>query len=527
MNQLALNKKTDNPPQVWAIETENSMWVNLSTGLSGDTAHLTFEVPGLENPMKAKDRTNLVSIAKIYNDMSVEKISGLAASIKEIKKIRKNDLIMRVADKALIDIGLVTKKSVEQSSRVDMDIEWKGEVFGPYVQLPLMPGQDVQQFHPSMLFGSEEPALVLLERKLREFGVEERREFVAERIAEYKSFVEPGEKIEVDENIVEVFFGTNRNRMEAKNMDDRFGKEQADGLTVGFCKVSIPKEHKQGRMERPLRIWKFEFPEWRTDHIALMNIEEVEEDQLFSRIDEKIEKSEKKDILIFVHGFNTTFVEAARRTAQIAFDIPFQGATGFFSWPSTGKGKSYMADEDKAEASAPDFSAFLKKILCGTKVKRLHIIAHSMGSRVLTFSLKDLSHDADFRKRSHIIQQIILGAPDIDQLTFKKTLLPAFKTIGAGRTLYSSEKDFPIGLSETARGGRPRLGDAGKSIFVEEGLDTIEASAVPTKDSHGYLFNTKEVLTDIFYLIAHGHGPLERRLVAVEKGALKYWHFPH
>jgi len=527
MNRLALQGKSQRRPRVWAIETENSSWINLSPSKTFDTSHLTFEVQGLEQPFKATETNNALSIAKIYNELSNEKISGLAASIKEVKKIKKNDFVIRVADNELMDIGLVTSKTTKLSSKVEIDIDWKEELFGPNVELPLKAHQDIQEFHPQMLFGIENPALVKLEQKLREFGVDERVNAVYDNLSEYKSIVDPSVQIQVNENVVEVFFGTNRNYVETKDINQKFGKEQSEDLTLGFCDVSIPKEHKQGAMERPLKFIKIELSEWLTDHIMMTKLEEFAEDRFLRMLDEKICLSEKKDALIFIHGFNTTFAEAARRTAQISFDLLFKGATGFFSWPSTGTKFSYLADADKAEASVPDFSTFLMKILNGTEIERLHIIAHSMGSRVLTFSLKDLDKDISFQQKAHIIQQIILGAPDIDQKTFKKTLLPAFKKMGKGRTLYSSERDFPISLSEGFRGGRPRLGDAGKSIFVEEGLDTVEASGLSTRDSHGYLFNTKEVLTDIFYLIVHGHGPLQRRLTAVDKGSLKYWHFPN
>jgi esterase/lipase superfamily enzyme len=528
MNQLALQNKTRIQPRVWAIETENSSWISLIPGKSAaDMSHLTFEVQGLEKPLRSTETNNALSIAKIYNKLSNETISGLAASIKEIKKIKKNDFVIRTADKELMDIGLVTNKVTKLSSKVELDIEWKEEVFGSNAELPLIAQQDIQEFHPRMLFGTEDPALVKLEQKLSELGLDGSTQVAYESISEYKSMVGQVEQMKVDDNIVEVFFGTNRNHIATEDINKQFGNKQSDALILGFCEVSIPKEHVQGVMERPFKFLKIEFPEWLTDHIVMTKVENVAEDHFLSRVNEKIVSSQKKDALIFIHGFNTSFAEAARRTAQISFDLLFKGSTGFFSWPSTGSRLSYLADGDKAEASAPDFSTFLMKILNGTEIERLHIIAHSMGSRVLTFSLKDLDKDISFQQKAHIMQQIILGAPDIDQTTFKNTLLPAFKKMGKARTLYSSDRDFPINISELVRGGRPRLGDAGESIFVEEGLDTIETSKLPTKDSHGYLFNTKEVLTDIFYMIVHGHGPLERRLTEVKKGPLKYWHFPH
>jgi esterase/lipase superfamily enzyme len=39
------------------------------------------------------------------------------------------------------------------------------------------------------------------------------------------------------------------------------------------------------------------------------------------------------DIVIFVHGYNVSFEEAALRAAQIGFDLAIKGAMTFFSRP--------------------------------------------------------------------------------------------------------------------------------------------------------------------------------------------------
>ncbi len=37
-----------------------------------------------------------------------------------------------------------------------------------------------------------------------------------------------------------------------------------------------------------------------------------------------------------MHGYNTSFDNALYRTAQIAYDLDFDGATFLYSWPSGG-----------------------------------------------------------------------------------------------------------------------------------------------------------------------------------------------
>lgn len=89
--------------------------------------------------------------------------------------------------------------------------------------------------------------------------------------------------------------------------------------------------------------------------------------------------------LVFIHGFNVTFEEAAIRAAQIGFDLKVPGITAFFSWPSKGRLSllDYAADEATIDASAGKMTDFLVKFAQQTDAERVHVIAHSMGNRGL------------------------------------------------------------------------------------------------------------------------------------------------
>lgn len=84
-------------------------------------------------------------------------------------------------------------------------------------------------------------------------------------------------------------------------------------------------------------------------------------------------QSEKKEALVFIHGYNVTFAEAARRTGQIAWDIPFEGIAGFFSWPSSGTVLSYMVDIEKADGSVNAFKRFLCYLFENCGIEKIHI----------------------------------------------------------------------------------------------------------------------------------------------------------
>lgn len=342
----------------------------------------------------------------------------------------------------------------------------------------------------------------------------------------YKNLiVSLGEKEERGGKII-LFYATDRNNNKTKNINKFYGSELST-LKYGFCEVNIPRGHVQGNIERPINFWAIEIPENESKHIVLKSINEIEKHDFFSTLSHNINQLSDKSAMIFIHGYNMTFAEAARRTAQIAWDIPFNGISCFFSWPSSGKKLSYFKDIEQADASIPYLEEFIENIVHQTKIENLHLIAHSMGNRLLTMSINQLSNKENFAEKLSIIKQIVLAAPDIDQNDFKNRILPQFRRIGSRRTLYSSDKDKALQISEEIRGGLSRLGDAGDSLFVDQAIDTIDASNIKSKgNNHSYIFDTKELLSDLYYLLNKGFDPISRRLQARIKNRLTYWLFP-
>lgn len=234
----------------------------------------------------------------------------------------------------------------------------------------------------------------------------------------------------------------------------------------------------------------------------------------------------KQHALLFIHGYNSSFEDAAHRTAQLAWDIPFEGYAGFFSWPSAANLMHYGADDAAARSCVPFLKTFIADILKHEGVEQLHIIAHSMGGLVLTLTLKEISDDAALEIHLNKLHQLILGAPDIDQKEFRNTILPAFKSLGRRRTIYASDHDLALFGSSLLRNSRDRLGRIGEDIFVAVGLDTIEASNLKSPNNHSYLFESKIMLSDLYYLITKNIPPNERRLREISNHPVSHWLFP-
>jgi esterase/lipase superfamily enzyme len=131
------------------------------------------------------------------------------------------------------------------------------------------------------------------------------------------------------------------------------------------------------------------------------------------------------DALLFVHGFNVNFVSAVLRTAQIAADLYFPGASLLFSWPSKASLSplAYTHDEAQARWTLRDLGEFIELVAEESGATTIHLVAHSMGNRALTEALHRIGAAT---RRGTIFNEIVLTAPDIDTDTFVQS---------SGRTL--------------------------------------------------------------------------------------------
>jgi esterase/lipase superfamily enzyme len=293
-------------------------------------------------------------------------------------------------------------------------------------------------------------------------------------------------------------------------------------LEMGVCEVSIPPEHKVGELEST-SIWRLEFRKDESKHVVLRNATQMEPDTYFSELKQRVSGSPRRDAFVFVHGFNVSFENAARRTAQIAYDLNFEGAPIFFSWPSQAGPLQYTVDKENSEWAASDIKDFLKELAQRGGAEQIHLVAHSMGNRALTYALRALASEI----QQPLFNEVVLTAPDIDAQIFKRDLAPAIVRTAKRVTMYASSHDHALKLSKEIN-GYPRAGDSGSGLVVVSGVDTIDVSAID-KDllGHSYYGSNDTVLGDLLELIKKSKGPDLRDCLAPRSwtDGLKYWVF--
>ena len=165
-------------------------------------------------------------------------------------------------------------------------------------------------------------------------------------------------------------------------------------LTYGTCEVSIPRNHLIGNIEQPVSHFLIRFePEDPEKHFVVLKQTPLDEDPFFQQLDSRLASSPERECFVFVHGYNNTFDDAAKRTAQLWYDLQFPGAPIFFSWPSQGNRAGYTFDETNAEWAQEDFEKFLWNLHTRSSAKRIHVIAHSMGNRIVARNDGHIFHE--------------------------------------------------------------------------------------------------------------------------------------
>ncbi len=251
----------------------------------------------------------------------------------------------------------------------------------------------------------------------------------------------------------------------------------------------------------------------------------LDKETFFTTLSDAAKQTDGQQALVFVHGYNVSFEDATRRTAQLAYDLQFNGVPICYSWPSNGALLNYPSDLSDAEWTVPHLSQFLEDVAAQGNIKKIYLVAHSMGNRALTSALTSLIQAQQSASLSRI-ESIILAAPDIDADVFRTQIAPVLISARKPVTLYASATDKAL-LGAKKAYESPRAGDAGAGLVVIDGIETIDASKANTSFlGHSYIGDSQKVVSDLFEVLRYGLPANKRNfLQPAARGELKYFEF--
>lgn len=286
---------------------------------------------------------------------------------------------------------------------------------------------------------------------------------------------DPSASADADHVIVPVFYGTNRARTGSADPNIFYGPDRA-GLDLGVVTVSVPRNREVGSIPRRDR-YPGDLDGYRADYFIIDRVEPFADDYAFTEaLGQAMESSERRELMLFIHGYNSDFRGAAERAAQLAVDLEVDGVPALYSWPSRGSLLGYFADgREVTDENIRDLEAFIFLLMNGAGADRIHIVAHSMGNRFLVEALARLAQTYPSPPEP-LFDQVVWASPDVDAAGFMEQL-PSLRHLAQGMTLYASSRDRALLLSRRINGGNPRAGDSSPPYpVVVEGLSTVDTT---------------------------------------------------
>jgi esterase/lipase superfamily enzyme len=215
--------------------------------------------------------------------------------------------------------------------------------------------------------------------------------------------------------------------------------------------IGAPPDHKIGQLERP----SIGAPD-PAKHFALQSRRALDEsgflNELASHLSGRI--GSNRDILLYVHGFNTSYDESRFRLVQIVEDGRFGGVPVLFTWPSTNSLLDYGAAKENATVSRDALAKLIRQLTETPGVGRVHILAHSMGAWLAMEALRE-DAIAGGPALGEKLGDVMLAAPDIDLNVFRQQTA---RVDPAHVVVLVAANDRALSLSRSLAGDRPRLG---------------------------------------------------------------------
>jgi esterase/lipase superfamily enzyme len=320
-----------------------------------------------------------------------------------------------------------------------------------------------------------------------------------------------------------VWYGTNRLPIDVHSPDKGYSQKRASEARRGFCRIYIPMSHKVGSIGSP---WWKRLMTMTDDRMKLIAIRELQGTAYAASVVERVHSAEvdTRCILIFIHGYNVSFPDAAARTAQIAFDLSMKGPVAFFGWPSLASVNGYSADMANIEWSEAAITDFMIEFAEMSKGSPVHVIGHGMGVRGVLRAVNRIATKVQ-GERTKPFGQIILAAADVDADVFRAASA-ALSEVSSRTTLYVSSRDRALEVARRLH-SYPRAGLT-PPVIVLPGIDTIDVTnADLTMVGHGYFAEARDLLGDIYELITNDSPPELRfglRAERNEQGQI-YWSF--
>jgi esterase/lipase superfamily enzyme len=250
---------------------------------------------------------------------------------------------------------------------------------------------------------------------------------------------------------VEMLVATTRD-VQNPPQGDLFTGERGAHMSFADIAISIPNDSVRqiGEVQFPQSL-----PPDPTREFATLSATSLNAEAALGLLNHRLTTTPRRQVLVFVHGYNTRFDDAVYRLAQFVHDSGTTALPVLFTWPSRGKTAAYGYDRESTNYSRDQLEKVLEALDRDKSVGEISVLAHSMGNWVALEALRQMAIRNG--RIAPKIRNVILAAPDVDYDVFLRQVRE-MKTPPSLFTVFVSKDDEALGVSRRLWGDRPRLG---------------------------------------------------------------------
>jgi esterase/lipase superfamily enzyme len=292
---------------------------------------------------------------------------------------------------------------------------------------------------------------------------------------------------------------------------EMFTGERGEGVAFADIAVSIPPDSAR-------QVGDVQFPQ-SLPADPLRDFVTLEADRLgkgaaLAKLNARLAHTPRRQVLVFVHGFNNRFEDAVYRFAQIVHDSGTDALPVLFTWPSRGRLLQYGYDHDSASFSRDALERVLQALVRDPSVGEISVLAHSMGNWVTIEALRQMAiRDHGLPTK---IANVMLAAPDVDFDVFRRQVAE----IGPAASrfyVFVARDDGALAVSRRVWGDMPRLGAIDpeaspyNELLEQDKIRWVDLTGVGSDDPlrHGTFASAPGVVRAIGVRLAGGQSLVE------------------
>jgi esterase/lipase superfamily enzyme len=300
--------------------------------------------------------------------------------------------------------------------------------------------------------------------------------------------------------------------------------EYAGQASYGLVNVQVPQHHPSGSPIDPSAIRKVES----IPYAAFLKF---------------LQDQAGKSLVIWIHGYRASFPASTAHCAQVVRALNIDANVLTFDWASSESVLGYTRDVLQIPRSTKHLVDLLQAIDSEVKPRKIIIIAHSLGCRLVCLALEKLYNNPN--TKSLKLDHVVFIAPNVDREEFDQNFKPALQTLVNRLTIYVASDDNVLLLGKLLYNvdsiGLPEqfspdtnLDEIQTFLYYEKQvpgkIDLVDVSFSSKEDflKKHRLFLERPVLEDLYWLIRDDYPAAKRHLLRYNgsKTSTDYWVIP-